>query len=89
MRLSAALALGIGVLAWAGRSADLTHQPLAGSGTPSPLPIGAVLALTLRAISRGAHPGPPHPAPGHRPLPGRAVELLGNPPLRAAYLGTA
>lgn len=46
-RLSAGLALVIGLLAWAGRSADLAHQPLDGAG--SPLPIGAVLALTGNA----------------------------------------
>jgi branched-chain amino acid transport system substrate-binding protein len=49
VRLSAGLALVVGLLAWAGRSADLAHQPLAGAGTTSPLPIGVVLALTGNA----------------------------------------
>lgn len=46
-RLSAGLALVIGLMAWAGRSTDLAHQPLASDR--SPLPIGAVLALTGNA----------------------------------------
>jgi branched-chain amino acid transport system substrate-binding protein len=48
-RLSAGLGLVIGVLALLGRSADGAHQPLAGAGTRSALPIGAVLALTGNA----------------------------------------
>jgi branched-chain amino acid transport system substrate-binding protein len=48
-RLSAGLGLVIGVLALLGRSADVAHQPLAGAGTRSALPIGAVLALTGNA----------------------------------------